>query len=71
MLTDNLALTNQPSHFLSDLMTSPIEPPDAESGPGNADETEGAQGSKSTPRSNKSHQTELFETDIPPWELPA
>ena len=28
-------------------------------------------GGKATPRSNKSHQTELFETDIPPWELPA
>ena len=70
MLTDNFALTNQPSHFLSDLMTSPIEPPDAESGSGNADKTGDTRGSKSTARSNKSHQTELFETDIPPWELP-
>ena len=71
MLTDNLALTNQPSHFLSDRMTSPIEPPDAESGHGKPEEAAGNQESKSTPSSNKSHQTELFETDIPPWEMPA
>lgn len=69
MLTDNLALTNQPSHFLSDLMTSPIEPPDAESGHGNTDGPEGQSEEKSELRSKKSHQTELFETDVPPWEM--
>ena len=69
MLTDNLVLTNQPSHFLSDPMTNPIEPPDAESGHGDTDGTRDHREGEPTPRSSKSHQTELFETDVPPWEM--
>ena len=71
MLTDNLGLTNQPSHFLSDPMTSPIEPPDAESGHGDTDGTRDHREGDTTPRPSKSHQTELFETDVPPWEMAA
>ena len=69
MLTDNSVLTNQSSSILPDSMTSPNEPPDAE--PGNGTEGQGRQPQHSETRSGKSHQVELFETDLPPWELEA
>jgi len=69
MLTDNSVLTNQSSSILSDSMTSPNEPPDAE--PGNGTVGQGRQPQHSETRSGKSHQVELFETDLPPWELEA
>ena len=50
-------------------MTSPNEPPDAE--PGNGTVGQGRQPQHSETRSGKSHQVELFETDLPPWELEA
>jgi primosomal protein N' (replication factor Y) len=69
MLTDNSVLTNQSSSILPDSMTSPNEPPDAE--PGNGTVGQGRQPQHSETRSGKSHQVELFETDLPPWELEA
>ena len=71
MLTDNLALTNQPTHFISDLMTSPIEPSDAESGHGNADEPQGqimrSKSERHVPTSPI--RRNCLKTDIPPWEI--
>ena len=67
MLTDNSVLTNQSSPILPDPMTSPNEPPDAE--PGHGTEGEGRRPQDPETRSGKSHQVELFETDLPPWEL--
>lgn len=72
MLTDNLGCTHQLSHFPSDPMSSPIEPPNGESGHEDHEDTDGSskrEESKSASRPHKSHQTELFETDIPPWEM--
>ena len=53
-------------------MSSPIEPPNGESGHEDHEDTDGSskrEESKSASRPQKSHQTELFETDIPPWEM--
>ena len=69
MLTDNSVLTNQSSPILSDPMTSPNEPPDAE--PGHGTEGHGRRPQDPATRSGKSHQVELFETHLPPWELAA